>query len=237
MLQVIRKFKVTKKECVTDDLCRIWLVPDDGEAMFEFEAGQFVMIHELDEEGKSIYVRSYSLASAPYESGEGIELGVKSQGKMSGMLFDANEGDVFGVQGPFGQFKVPEDEGVVFFAGGVGITPFRSMIREALKNNIGKALTLFYSGRTQKELLYHDELLSLANENDDFIYVPILTREKIEGWLGENNRLDTEMMKKYVKDFGAGYLMCGPNAMMDHVKEILENKGVDTKTKLRSERY
>jgi len=237
MLQVIRKFKVTKKECVTDELCRIWLTPDDGESLFDYVPGQFVMVHELDEDEKSVYVRSYSIASAPSELREEIELGVKSQGKMSGMIFNANERDVFGVQGPYGQFKMPDEEKVVFFAGGVGVTPFRSMIRESLNQKSAKELLLFFSGRTKVDLLYHEEFVNLAEEYDQFTYVPILTRERSEGWIGENGRLDAEMVKRYVDDFNAGYLMCGPVEFMDHVKDILESQGVDVAAKLRSERY
>lgn len=237
MVQMIRKFKVTKKDCVTKDLCKVCLAPADEEVMFEFEPGQFVMLHELDDKGEAVYTRSYSIASAPYESGEDFELGVKAQGKMSNMLFNASEGDVFGVQGPYGMFKMPQDERVVFFSGGVGITPFRSMIREALYTGAQKRLTLFYSGRELSDLMYHNEFKSLAKDSENFTYVPILTREDLDGWKGEKGRLNNEMVKKYVTDFDAGFLMCGPVEMMDHVKEILESNEVDVKIKLRAERY
>ncbi len=205
--------------------------------MFEFESGQFVMLHELGDQGESVYTRSYSIASAPSESLEDFEIGVKAQGRMSNMLFMAEQGDVFGVQGPYGIFKMPKDEKIVFFSGGVGITPFRSMIREELNRESQKQLVLFYSGRALSDLMYHQEFTLLAEENSNFIYIPILTRESIEGWLGERGRLSNEMVAKYVKDFDAGFLMCGPVEMMDHVKEILQKNDVDVKAKLRSERY
>jgi ferredoxin-NADP reductase len=238
MLQVIRKFKVVKNECPTNELCRVWLEPVDGEAMFEFKAGQFVMVHELDSDGKSAYVRSYSIASAPSESDKGLELGIKSQGKMSNMLFSAKPGDEFGLQGPYGMFSLPDNEIVVFFSGGVGITPFRAMIREEMQKKTEKKLILFYSGRTEKDLIYHQEFLEMSKNNENFVYVPILTRDTRSDWEGERGRFDTEMIKKYVSDFtSAGFLMCGPVEMMDHVKNVLETQGVDIKTKLRAERY
>ncbi len=237
-VQLIRKFKVVKNDCPTNELCRVWLAPDDGEVMFRFKAGQFVMVHELDEKGESVYVRSYSIASAPLESQDAIELGIKSQGRLSSMLFDAKPGDVFGVQGPFGMFSVPSDKRVVFFSGGVGITPFRSMIRDELLGKLDKQLILFYSGRTLKDLIYHQEFLDLAKVNENFTYVPILTRESLDDWQGETGRFDAVMVKKYLTELSnVGYLMCGPVEMMDKVKEILETNGVDIKTKLRAERY
>ncbi len=237
MLLNIRRFKVIKKACKTTELCRVWLAPDDGGSVFEFNAGQFVMIHELDEEGKSVYVRSYSIASAPYESKESIEFGVKKQGKMSGMLFDAEVGQTFGIQGPYGMFKMPDHETVVFFSGGVGITPFRAMIRQALHYNSGKKLVLFYSGKTLDDLLYHDDYAQLASEYPDFMYIPILTREEAGDWQGETGRITDAMVKKYLKDFDAGFLMCGPTPMMDRVKEILEANNVNIKERLRAEQY
>lgn len=233
----IRRFKIIRKDCVTDELCRVWLAPADNERMFEFKAGQFVMVHELDAEGKSLYVRSYSIASAPYESKDAFELGVKKQGKMSGMLFDAEVGDVFGVQGPYGMFKMPEYKKVVFFSGGVGITPFRAMIRQELHENSGKQLILFYSGKTLKDLIYHEDYLKLAQEDPGFTYVPILTRGEGETWKGERGRLTREMVERHVKDFDAGFLMCGPGPMMDRVKEILEANQVVIKERLRAEQY
>lgn len=237
-MQPIRKFKIVSNKCPTNELCRIWLAPADGEGMFSFKAGQFVMVHELDGAGNSVYVRSYSIASAPVESRDGLELGIKSQGKLSSMLFNSKPGELYGVQGPYGMFSAPDDDRIVFFSGGVGITPFRSIVREELLKNTTKKIILFYSGRTLDDLIYHQEFLQLAKGNPNFIYVPILTRETPEGWKWESGRMTKEIIKKYVKDFsGTGFLMCGPVPMMDSIKEILDAEGVDTKAKLRAERY
>ncbi|MFZ6014839.1 MAG: ferredoxin--NADP reductase [Patescibacteria group bacterium] len=238
-MQTIRKFKIKKIQKVADDLCRIWLTPADDEPVFEFAAGQFAMIHILDEKGGSKLMRPYSLASAPSESREQIELGVKSQGKMSQVLCAAKEGDIFGVQGPYGQFILNKGASkIVFFAGGVGMTPFRAHIRESLNLRLNQKMILFYSGGTRKDLMYHAEFIELSNQNENFKYIPILTRECPKDWAGECNRLNRDMVERNAKDFMDGeFMMCGPGMFMENVKEILENLGVDVKSKLQAERY
>lgn len=207
--------------------------------MFEFKPGQFVMIQkpEGEDPGKKA---AFSIASAPYESKEQIELGVKAQGLLSGMLYQAKSGDVFEIQGPFGMFGMdPDAMRTISIAGGVGVTPFRSMIRQALYENASeKNLILFYSGRTQKDLIYHEEFLKLSAEHSSFKYIPICTRECPDGWEGECRRLDAEMLQKHVPDISKNsYLICGPGTMIDSAKEVLSKAGVDLKAQIRTERY
>jgi len=239
MLLPIRKFKVTKQVCSTDEICRTWLAPDDGLPMFEFEAGQFVMLHELDENSKSVYSRSYSIASAPIESKKEIELGVKKQGRLSSKIFNFKPGEVIGVQGPYGIFTLNKNaKQIVFFAGGIGMTPFRSHIRESLLSNLHQNLVLFYSGRTQDDLVYHLEFKELAKKYSNFVYIPITTRECPANWIGECKRLDSEMLDKYSIDLSISeFMACGPLEFMESIKSILTDKGVDVRSRLRLERY
>jgi len=239
IMQNIRKFKVVKNDHPADNLCRVYLAPDDGELVFEFKPGQFVMIHELDAQGNSVYKKSYSIANAPCEAKENIELGVKAQGKMSQMLFDAKVGDVFGVQGPFGVFTLNSDaKRVVFLAGGVGMSPFRSLIRESLMTKLSQEIVLFYSAPYLKDLIYHDEFMELAEKYSEFKYIPICTRECPEKFIGECKRFGDEMLIKYISDLSIGeYMMCGPESFMESVRTVLQNHGIDVATKLRFERY
>lgn len=234
----MRLFKVTKKTCVTPELCRIWMEPADSQPVFEFRAGQFVMVHELDDEDQSLNNRSYSIASAPYESKNAIELGIKSQGKMSGLLYSTKVGDVLGVQGPYGVFALPEQPGpVVLFAGGVGATPVRAMARELLHADPAAKVALFYSGRTLADLMYHDEYVKLAKSHPNFKYVPVVTRECPEDFAGECGRLDAAKIKRHLTETtDVISFICGPQEFMDNAKAILTGMGMTPK-QLRTERY
>lgn len=235
----INKFVVVKNECPTAEMCKVWLKPQDQNKMLDFQAGQFIMLHDLDETGKSIYSRFYSIASAPYQSKETIELGVKLQGRMSEKLYNSKIGSEFGVQGPYGAFKLSDAKRTIFFAGGVGITPIRSMIHESLHNNPHKKLDLFYSSRSMNEMIYHKEFVALKEKYSNFKYIPIVTREIPQDWMYETKRLDREMFLKYAGELNddTDFIMCGPVEMMNSVKSILEAQGVDVKARLRAERY
>jgi phenol hydroxylase P5 protein len=215
------------------------LEPTDGQPVFGFEAGQFVMVREHHEGGEATHPRAFSLASAPCESHTSIELGIKAQGTMSQTLCTSATGAIFDVQGPYGAFILDKTaKQVVFFAGGVGMTPFRSHIRESLLTSLDQKLILFYSGQRPEELMYHQEFLELAEQHKNFIYVPIVTRGCPEGWPGECHRFDEEMLRKYVEHLTVSqFMMCGPGLFMDRVRDILHAEGVDTEKNLHLERY
>ncbi|MFA6406037.1 MAG: FAD-binding oxidoreductase [Patescibacteria group bacterium] len=235
----IRPFKVVQKNKPTEDLCRLILEPADGEPVFDFSAGQFVMVREPNDDGSSTHPRAFSLASAPCESRDKIEFGIKSQGSLSSALCASQEGDTFHIQGPYGAFTLNKDaQQVVFFAGGVGMTPFRSHIRESLMTGLNQELILFYSSQYLNDLMYHQEFLELAKQHSNFTYIPVVTRECPVDWLGECQRIDSAMLDKYVKDYSVGeFMMCGPAPLMDSLREMLQAKGVDTDKRLRFERY
>lgn len=236
----IRPFKVVQKNTPADDLCRLVLEPADGEPVFSFKPGQFVMVREPNEDGLSTYPRAFSLASAPCESQAQIELGIKAQGSLSTALCASHGGDTFYVQGPYGTFTLNKNvKQVVFFAGGVGMTPFRSHIRESLLTELDQKLILFYSGQFLGDLMYHQEFSEMAERYPEhFKYVPVVTRECPPNWMGECRRMDSEMLDKYIKDYSEGeFMMCGPAPLMDAIKDLLQAKGVETEKRLRFERY
>ncbi|HPN14791.1 MAG TPA: FAD-binding oxidoreductase [bacterium] len=238
-MQPIRNFRVIKKTCVSPDLCRVILEPADGERVFVFQAGQFIMLQALSKGDQAKRARAFSIASAPCESSLKLELGVKAQGEISSGLHGAELGDMYGVQGPYGTFVLKKDSsGTVFFAGGVGVTPIRSQIRESLLTGLNQNLVLFYSGSYLTDLMYHAEFSELSAKYPNFKYIPILTRESPAGWHGESGRLNEQQCSKYINNFADyDYAMCGPQPYMDEVRNILLSQGVDLAGKLRFERY
>lgn len=213
--------------------------PADGAKVFPFEAGQFVMLRSSDHDGSAKRARAFSIASAPCESIYKIELGVKAQGETSSSLYDSGIGDTYVVQGPYGTFVLKkESPKTAYFAGGVGVTPIRSQIRESLLTGLKQEMLLFYSGSYLADLIYHVEFLEMSEKYSNFKYIPILTRECPEGWLGEHDRINEQLCSKYVREYqGYDYAMCGPKPFMDGARDILSAEGVDLAKKLRFERY
>lgn len=207
--------------------------------MFEFQAGQFILVNLLDDKGVSVHKRSYSIASAPSESKTSIELGIKKQGRLSEALYNAKPGDTFGVQGPYGRFCLPSEiKHAVLFGGGIGITPFRSMLRERALTGTGPDLTVFYVARTLAELAYHQEYAELAGKSSGIDYIPVLTRECPQGWSGACGHVTSELVREHVPELGnvVNYL-CGPEAFMDDIKVQLEKLGMSSAEQLHLEKF
>ncbi len=139
--------------------------------------------------------------------------------------------------GPYGMFTLREGiSPLVIFAGGVGFTPFRSMVRTICATDSVREVFLFYSNRTRAEIAYEQEFRALAAKHPNFHPIFILTRESLADWDGELRRLDKDMLHKYIPDLEASeYLVCGPNAFMESVRDLLISEGIDVKAKLRKE--
>ncbi len=205
-----------------------------------FTAGQWVYLHLLNEDGSSWGRAAFSLASAPSESKERLQLAVKIEKDFTKKAGQLQPGDVVGIQGPFGVFVLPETAPkVVMFAGGIGIAPFRSMIREVLARQLPIEMVLFYSNSFVEESVFFEELDDFALQSAKFKAICTLTGGDVSSeWKGETGRFNQAMFDKHCQDeAGAVYLMCGPESFMEGVKEVLSAKGVDVKTRLKKELF
>jgi phenol hydroxylase P5 protein len=238
-LAPVRRFRVAARRNETPETFTLVLEPADGEPSFVFKAGQFVMLHLFNADGTPWAKAAYSFATAPSESEKNFELGIKIHGDFTKRASELAVGDEVGVQGPYGMFFLKEDmDRIVFFAGGVGVTPLRSMVREVLLTNKPIEMILFYSERNREALAYEHEFRALAAEHSNFRFVPVLTRESPEDWDGESTRIERMMVEKTLSDWLRGrYCMCGPDSFMDAVKQMLIEAGVDTATRLQKESF
>ena len=235
----LREFEVRDNRPLGDGLFELLLVPADGEPLFTFVAGQWVMLHVLNDDGSTWGKAAFTIASAPSESHEALTIAVKIYGDYTKKLQALKPKDRVKVQGPYGAFVLePGETPLVMFAGGIGITPFRSMIRELIAANDMRPVTLFYSCRTPAEACYLQEFVDIEQAHPVFHFVPILTREAPEHWEGETRRLDKAMLEKYLGTFdNTEYLMCGAPDFMDGIRAMLLSKNVDVKLHLRKESF
>ncbi len=239
MLPETRPFRVVANTPLAIDTFALTLAPDDGKPVFAFKPGQWVGVKLPDDPIPNRRGVPFSIANAPIESKQAIELAVKVYGAFSRMMQTLNVGDRVTVQGPFGVFTLkPEGNRIIFFAGGIGVTPLRSMIREALLTNDQREIVLFYSNRTPDSIAYEDEFRELAKTHKNFKLVLLLTGEAGEGWDGESGRLDAAKFDRHVPDVSnTEFYMCGPRPFMDAVSSLLAEKGVDVKAKLHKELF
>lgn len=214
----------------------------DRPPAFTFKAGQFVELSlpaltASDPQGQT---RAFTLANAPSEQ----QLMVATRLRDTAFKHTLSEMPLettVDMEGPFGQFTLSDKDSptTVFLAGGIGITPFRSMLVEAARNNIPHRLILMYSNRSQEDAAFLDELQSLQQKLHDYTCIGTMTNPTggTETWKGETGRIDQVMLKKYVKNMEtAMFYVVGPPAMVKGLRKMLESAGIH-KTSIRSEEF
>lgn len=195
-------------------------------APFAFQAGQFLTVQVQTD--RQPQVRCYSISSAPEASGY-LEISVKRQGVVSGMLHATlRPGSTLLAKPPAGRFTYPagDDRPIALIAGGIGITPLVSMLRHGVVAEPGRPITLLYSARGRRELVFWDELSALARRHPHVRLVGTVT-ERDEGWQDRVGRIDGALVANYVPNAAHSvFLMCGPTEMVESTRKALLALGV-----------
>lgn len=198
-------------------------------AGFEFIAGQYLTLtlpdpQYTDEKGNS---RTFSIASPPQEA-DRLEIATRMTGSaLKRSLAEAPLGTPVSIFGPAGDFTLGTDPTpVTFIAGGIGITPFRSMLRDAAARGRSGPITLIYSGRTLEGTPYHEELAGLAQTYPAFRYIPTITEAEKSPlpWAGERRFVTAEFLRDYIGDMLAPifYLAGPPGLVVAATKTLLD---------------
>lgn len=208
---------------------------------FNFKAGQFVTLDLPIHEQKNKRWRSYSIASWPDGTNVYELLIVLLEGG-AGTNYLFNEiavGSELSFRGAQGVFTLPEniEKDLFFICTGTGIAPFRSMLNHMLLHNIShKNLYLIFGCRTQKDLLYHEEMKILESKIENFSYMPTLSREEWDGYKGYVHNLYEEICKKNKETSAdmqnlkpASFYLCGWKAMIDDARQKIAAMGFDRK--------
>jgi ferredoxin-NADP reductase len=202
-------------------------------AGFEFAGGQSIDVTlinppQTDAEGNT---RAFSLASAPHEPYLMVATRLRDTA-FKRTLKTLEPGTEVKIEGPFGSMTLHRktNRPAVILAGGIGITPFRSMLVQAAKANTGHSLFLFYSNRRPEDAAFLAELQELARQHTNFTLVATMTNlEKSQAvWTGEKGHISIDMVMKYVSDLADPiYYTAGPPALVAAMKEMLNEAGVD----------
>ena len=206
------------------------LVKPDG---FDFRAGQYVELvlssfHTQDWKGNA---RTFSLASAPYE--RDLQIAMRMNGTAyKRFLADSPLGTGVELRGPVGEFQLDENGSrpAVLLAGGIGIAPFLSMIRQAVADNDEHQLYLFYSNRRPEDAAFLAELEAAQKKHARFHLIATMAEmEKSKRpWSGERGFINAEMLKRHLPSIsGPIYYIAGPPGMVAAMRDMLVKAGVD----------
>jgi ferredoxin-NADP reductase len=139
------------------------------------------------------------------------------------------------LEGPFGDLKLHTDvkRTAVFLAGGIGITPFHSILLDAARRKLPHRIFLFYSNRRPEDAAFLDELQALEKQDANYTFVGTMTEmEKSKhSWQGERGLINKEMLAKYLKGAASPiYYIAGPPAMVTGLHPKCSKKPESTMT-------
>ena len=196
---------------------------------FTYLPGQYLNI-ELNIDGAT-HRRCYTIASAPTRS-DFCELTIKREenGTVSRYLHDhLREGMDISASGPGGKFTFTGDEadGLVLIGGGVGITPLMSVIRYLTDRKWPGTIDLIYSARTQRDIIFQDELKCLSSSFPNLRVTTTLTQEHNGHWPGLRGRITPDLLRRILPDLTNRRVhICGPIDMAHAVTTMLKSAGV-----------
>ena len=175
--------------------------------------------------------RYFTLASAPTE--HDLRLGVRVNDPSSSYkeaLLEMERGDEIIAGQLSGDFTMPKNpkQPLVFIAGGIGITPYRSMIKYLLDQHQRRPITLFYAAPTVHDFVYQPVFDQAERElGIRTIYIAERTEGMNPGWVGLLGRIRPEAIQTYAPYYrDAVFYISGPNVMVDSVKDMLRTMGI-----------
>ncbi len=206
-----------------------------------FKPGQFVEVTllnppETDAEGNT---RAFSICSAPQEPAIMVTTRLRNSA-FKRVLRDMPLQSEVKLEGPFGNLTLHNNAGrpAVFLAGGIGITPFRSILVNAATERLPHRIFLFYSNRRPEDAAFLQELQALQAQNPSFKLIATMTKmeRSARPWNGEVGMIDYLMLDRHLK---AGispqwssarpiYYIAGPPQMVGGLQAMLTNAGMDS---------
>ena len=217
------EFPVIEAKQETPDVKTIKLSFDGNK--FDYKPGQY-MIMELDvEDAEKGNTRPLSITSSPTE--DFLLFSTKiSQTPFKQKYNSLKVRDKVKLKGPMGIFTLKEDaEEIIFLGGGIGITPFRDMIKFATDKKLPIKITLLYSNRTANDICYRDEWSVFEKQNPNLKVVNTITDDL--SWQGRKGRISEQMIKEFCNDVNnALFYICGPPGMVEGLSNLLKTMNV-----------
>ncbi len=202
-------------------------------ANFIFKPGQWTDItlinpSETDAEGN---VRGFSIASAPEEDLRIVATRMRDTAFKRELAKVPIDTEVK-ISAPGGSLTLHNNPArtAVFLAGGIGVTPIRSILLHAARQGLPHQIVFFFSNRRPEDAPFLDKLEALQKENPNYAFVPTMTKlaDSHRHWSGETGKINKEMLAKHLTEAKSPiYYIVGPQGMVDGLQRMLNESGVD----------
>ncbi|MGH1488477.1 MAG: ferredoxin reductase family protein [Acidimicrobiales bacterium] len=220
-------YRIVDVELVADKTWKIGVEPTQGDAL-EFEPGQYAFL-SLDRQPFMGSGHPFSFSSPPSQRPR-VEFTVKENGDFTDTIGDLQPGTEVHLDGPHGylspaRYRGPsvDHDGLVLIAGGVGIAPMMSILREGATTGRTKPALLLYAANSESDLAYRDELETLTDQLD--LTVRYVLSHPPDGWEGDTGHIDDTYLQTHLTMADAGnrmYFVCGSTGMLDAVLDALD---------------
>jgi glycine betaine catabolism B len=191
-----------------------------------YKAGQYSVVDLGTKEDPEGPVRSFTIASSPTEK-DFILISTRIRDTLfKKKLASLDLGTLVNITAPMGKFVLPDNhssKSVVFLSGGIGVTPFRSMVKYATDNQLPLKITVFDSNRDRDNILYKKEFDEWLSENKNLKI--IYTIDDGNDWNGERGHINKAMVVKYLSTDeldNSIFYICGPPGMLNAMRKLLE---------------
>jgi len=209
---------------------------------FTFKAGQAIDVILSDQAGidDGNARHTFSIVTAPFEDKLTIATRMRDT-PFKNRLKALPEGAAIGIDGPSGSLLLHKrhERAAIMIAGGIGITPFVSMLRQAASDPLPRRLVLLYSNHRPEDAAFLAELQALERSNEHFRLLATMTRmgNSSEPWAGATGAIDARLLGQISAELADPiYYLAGPPAMVAAMRQTLNDAGVDDDD-LRSEEF
>lgn len=207
-----------------------------------FKAGQTLDMTVLDppESDAEGNIRTFSIASSPHEETLMVATRMRNTA-FKRVLKTMPPGTAVKIEGPSGDLTLHNTvkRTAVLLAGGIGITPFRSIVFRAATDKLPHRIFLFYSNHRPEDAPFLDELQALEKENPNYKLIATMTEmaKSHRSWQGETGQIGQTLLSKYLHDaISPIYYIAGPPEMVKGLHTTINQAGVDDDD-IRSEEF
>lgn len=226
-------WKVFRVQPENHDTNSLYLEGTD-EKFLKRKAGQYASIRVMRPDGWS-EPHPFTISCAPEDSQ--LRFTIKKIGAFTSAIPDLKPGTPVKCAGPLGVFckDIDSKPSIVMMAGGVGITPFLSVLRHFANIGAGNEVKLFWSNKTVEDVFCAEEIRNLTRKLK-LTVVHNLSRDEdaarhfmqsFPDVFYETGRLSAEILRKHGVSGESSFYLCGPPPMMDTTLQVMSSLGVD----------
>jgi ferredoxin-NADP reductase len=187
---------------------------------FDYLAGQYIFI--TLGEGDAEVTKHLTISSSPTENF--LEITKRLTGHpFANALLSLKPGDNVRIKGPYGKFVLGDHKKIGMLSGGIGITPLRSMIKYSTDKILSTSIILIYSNKNEDDIAFKDEFQEIQRHNPNLKIINTIT-EPSRYWNGSERRINSEMIKRYLPDYGERvFYISGPEKMVNAMLILLND--------------